>query len=672
MYLKSLKANNFRKFGIINNEAEFGYKNNTEDDINISQLATLIIGKNNSGKTSLIQVLKKLVGKSSFKVTDFNFEYLNRKLTEYKKNIPLGIGIEPLKMEFKIKIDLLEEENYVLGNLSEFISLDFEEGSSSIKEVVINAQYEMVEVTEFNKIIKEKIKEVIDLKKFISLLEKIAFKLSFYNKENEKIENFKLESLIEIKEISATREVENLNSTFNKIIQYHYLQGDTGNRKEIDKEIENINVGFDTRFKKEHDTTINDTLHKVESREKITVELSSDLNLESLIKNIVKYEYKEGGYNIPAAQFGTGYSNLLSIVGELIDYIIKNKEDSINKRSKINLISIEEPEIFMHAQMQELFIKNIEEALKKIIQLKDKKINWQMIITTHSHHILNSKIHSGNTFNNIVYMLPKGINSEIVKLNDKIIGDKLSITDLIFLKKHIKYKVSELFFADAVIFIEGLAEEILLPHYVEGKKGLAKKYISICTVGGAHAHVYRELIEVLKIPCLIITDLDIKREYEKDKEGKSRKKLENIRDIKGKITTNETLKKYSSETIERISSIIEDKNLKIVTQQEAIEGQYATSFEEALILTNYKNIAFNEILKEIKPNIYNELVEDNVDNLIGKSYEFYTKLSKEKSDFANKLLYKMLTCSEIKIEIPKYIDKGLIWLENKLENGIGE
>lgn len=36
-----------------------------------------------------------------------------------------------------------------------------------------------------------------------------------------------------------------------------------------------------------------------------------------------------------------------------------------------------------------------------------------------------------------------------------------------FLKKHIKYKVSELFFSEAAIFVEGFAEDMIIPYYIE-------------------------------------------------------------------------------------------------------------------------------------------------------------------------------------------------------------
>ena len=64
MYLKSIQIKNFRKFGSSDNEiilAESGdYKINDDKEINIAPKTTLIIGKNNSGKTTVVDALNIL------------------------------------------------------------------------------------------------------------------------------------------------------------------------------------------------------------------------------------------------------------------------------------------------------------------------------------------------------------------------------------------------------------------------------------------------------------------------------------------------------------------------------------------------------------------------------------------------------------------------------------
>ena len=147
----------------------------------------------------------------------------------------------------------------------------------------------------------------------------------------------------------------------------------------------------------------------------------------------------------------------------------------------------------MHPQMHEVFIMNINESIATLFEGKHKNVNSQLIITTHSAHIVNSKIHSGNTFNSINYITIKnGYSKAVVLDDDKIVEDnEMKKDNLKFLKTHIKFKVSELFFSDAIIIVEGISEYSLLPFYVEQNQDLDKFYISVFNIYGALALVYR-------------------------------------------------------------------------------------------------------------------------------------------------------------------------------------
>ncbi|ALS16722.1 hypothetical protein ATD26_07545 [Clostridium butyricum] len=321
----------------------------------------------------------------------------------------------------------------------------------------------------------------------------------------------------------------------------------------------------------------------------------------------------------------------------------------------------------MHPQMQELFIKNINNAINTLLKDKNKNVNSQLIMTTHSSHILNSKIHSGNTFNNINCINTQNNCARVVALNDEKItpeGDD-SEDDLKFIKNHIKYKVSELFFADAIILVEGATEDTILPYYIDKNEKLNKYYVSIFNINGAHGLVYRKLLKLLKVPTLIITDLDIKRD---DDEKEKYKQINNLKD---RVTTNQTIIKYNngSDKLDHIPEYIKDENI-IITYQGSIKRSFATSFEEAFILTNFDNDILNKVLNKIKPNIYKEIVGNkNTKNNIKESYKWQRKLSKSKSEFANELLYNLIIEDDKKKIplLPKYIENGIKQLVNQLK-----
>ena len=235
-----------------------------------------------------------------------------------------------------------------------------------------------------------------------------------------------------------------------------------------------------------------------------------------------------------------------------------------------------------------------------------------------------------------------------------------------------------MFFSDAAIFVEGFAEDLIMPYYIEKREKLNRRYISIFNINGAHGFLYKRLVEALGIPVLIVTDLDIKRENEDEDEGesvdntKAKKTVSyaQVNCLKGKETTNATIIDLKGDSdLSNISTFIEKDNLRLAYQGK-INGYYATSFEEALILNNYDNEVINNILKELKPRIYTNIVgikpdyKKNIDN----SYKWQVKLSNCKGEFASKLLYQIANEDlEEKIpQLPKYISDGLDWIEQKL------
>lgn len=699
MFLKRLKLTNYRKFSAEQNVVEFisskivkkQEDENAEEtvtteetkevsgkigEIDVASGTTLIIGKNNAGKTTIITALDNLINHSNaFGANDFNYRYLQEYLNDYDVNNP---PVSAPYIEFKITIELEEDSSDRISNLIPFMLVEDIEDS----ELDICIRYEVGDLVFFQSEMKESFSEGKDknaFAKFLNLLQDIDYTLNYYDKNLNRIDaDFKLSNLMELQCIKANHLKNDhcLTDAFNKIINYRYDHVFQKEKKEITKELEQINSDLTQNISKNHTDVIRNVLKTLVSMERMGVDLSADITFDKLMKDLIKYEYIEDDTNIPEDQFGLGYTNLVMIIATIIDYMERYPDSSFN--SKINLISIEEPETFMHPQMQELFIKNINEAIRVLLSSKDKDVNSQIIITTHSSHILNSKIHSTNTFNNICYLHEKKSNTSVTNLCNKIVmpnesEDEESET-FRFLKKHIKYKVSELFFSEAAIFVEGFAEDMIIPYYIEKREGLCKHFVSVFNINGAHGFLYKRLIEALGIPVLIITDLDIERKEESEEDTEEDRKsatiYQQIRCLDDHKTTNATIiDLYGKSDISAISNHIEKNNLYLAYQGK-INGYYATSFEEAFILTNYDNALANELLKELKPQIYKSIVgkipkyEKNKEN----SYKWQRKLEKSKGEFASKLLYKIVNeeLEENLPKLPQYISDGLDWLEEKL------
>jgi predicted ATP-dependent endonuclease of OLD family len=695
VYLKSFKINNFRKFRTEDNTVDF-VDGNDYKDCKIAEKTTLIIGKNNSGKTSIIEALKCLINQSKFCATDFNFDYLKGLMEAYTINY-LNSEDEEIKevptLSFILSIIIDNSKEDLLTNIIPFMTI----GDTMDSEIEIiakwipkDSQMFLNEVKKFVGLYDTKNK-AFKFDKFLELINKSEFVLVYYNTNNEKRDNFSLRNLIDLHSIEANNLTNSacLSDAFTKIIDYRYKQiikmHDGTSLDELDEEIMKINEKLTDHIGKEHTDSINSSIGKMLSEEKCKVLLKADLSFQTLLKNVMKYEFVEGNNNIPEKQFGLGYTKLMKIVADIISYMEKYPEDSFN--SQINLISIEEPETYMHPQMQELFIRYIDEMISSLLEEKSKCVNSQIIITTHSPHILNGKIHEGNSFNNINYITSINSKAVAVKLNNDLVLDKPSDGDQVnqedyrkslkFIKKHVKFKVSELFFSDAVIFVEGITEYNLLQYYLAEDKRFSKQYISIILIDGAHAKVYEKLIHTLRVPTLIITDIDIKREkfekYEKDEINakKHRTYLQmNQKSLKGRLTTNNTLS-YFYET-DGAKNIIDGdykkkNNLMVLCQKQKVKGYYPTSFEEAYILTNHANDIVNTTIERVKPDIYKSITEKE-GGLVKNSYKLQMKLSDSKSEFANEMLYAILTCEDDAIipALPQYIIDGLDFLAERL------
>lgn len=664
MYLKKFQIKNFRKFRDTDNSMEFvdpqGMKKTEKDKINVASSTTMIVGKNNSGKTTIIEGLYKICMGEGVSADDFNYGYIKELVEKYRDS---NYDETPC-IEFVITVGLDKGKDDYIVNIAPFITI-----SNSTNEIKIIIKYELKEEQIFINKIKDAFEQEDDDSKLFGILMSIVneerFLMNYYTGDGDEVKNFKLKNLIEFVKIKANTVTNDLclSETFNKIISYrHNNAKEDYDPKYIENEIDNINEKLSQKFEETHSREVNDTLGKITDSE-LKVNLSSDLTFEKVLRNIIRYQYIENDNYIPETQFGLGYTNLLIIISNLIKYMEKYPNSLIN--SKINIIGIEEPETFMHPQLQELFITNINEAISTLLEKNKKNINTQLLVSTHSSHILNSKIHTGGSFNCINYIKSESGIAKVVPLNDVNIANNgnTQSKEFRFIKKHMSLKMSDVFFADAVILTEGSSENILLPYYLSRDTRINHKCIPIVQVNGAHALVYRKLMKLLGIPCVIITDLDIKRSLVE------KNCFSQIRSLTGRETTNNTIKKYNSNSYKLSNNIksFQDDNI-FISFQGKINKFYPTSFEESIILKNFNNGILNCVLKSIKPNIYSEIVTENNNTINNRdnSFKWQIKLSGDKTKFAYELLYQVITVNDRSLKLPQYIIDGFNFIANNI------
>ena len=675
MYLSSVKIKNFRKFGLEDNVVSFASDFQTRGETKCLN-STLIVGQNNAGKTSVIKALEKAANED-FCYTDFNYyslrdllekaidkkdilkEYIDKSGNINETDLDFIWSLVPsIEIEFTFHVDVDADSADLLTNIGSIITNDIP--NDGLVSCVVKYETKnllsfikgLCEIVHKNTILDDKFSELIS---FLSDFSKEYNVNCYLNSDEPEPVKFKLRDLVKVNSVSFEKlhSPSRLTDAFNKIYRYR-VNKDDKTKVAFDKEIENINKNIDQTIKTGKDISdgFNTVLEKTTDASKVSMDLKANLNIDSLLNNIIKYVYKDGGFEIPEDQFGMGYTNLMLIISELVEYVDNSPENDFY--NKINLLIIEEPESYMHPQMQKVFIENINSAFYTIIGFRacsNDKINCQLVLTTHSPYVLSGKLGAENSFNNINYIRFRSEKcSVITRLLDEDIST--SADDFEFLKRYFKFKCCELFFADAAIFIEGQAEETILPFYIDNDPFLKKKYISFFNINGTYFRIYEKLINVLGIPVVILTDLDIKGSKDSDAQ---------ITSLKDKCSTNPAIKSFGID-IKKESN--KTKGKIFVSTQSFCEGAYPTSFEEAIILANSDNDLVKDALKETLQSEHEKWESSISDN----SHAIQNHLSGHKGRFASTLLYKMIKneSDKKKIVFPQYIVDGFTFIKREL------
>lgn len=236
------------------------------------------------------------------------------------------------------------------------------------------------------------------------------------------------------------------------------------------------------------------------------LKIMSALDPAHVMSQDARVHYQIGGddsvITLPDSYNGLGFKNLIYMVVEILD--AQARWETMENRPPLHLIFVEEPEAHLHAQLQQVFIRNVLDLLK--IDGDDGSIfGSQMVITTHSPHILYER-----GFKPIRYFRRKKVGTEqLTEVLNLSAFYETHPDDRDFLARYLKLTHCDLFFSDAAILVEGNVERLLLPVMIHKvAKTLRSACLCILEVGGAFGHRFQSLIEFLGLTTLIITDID--------------------------------------------------------------------------------------------------------------------------------------------------------------------
>jgi putative ATP-dependent endonuclease of the OLD family len=635
---------------------------------------TIVVGPNNSGKTSLIEVFYKFLGteRSALTMDDFSVECLvkirsaGERWIESVKASADGKDEEAARLRDKavslipgisLNVELSYDEADDLAPIAGLI-MDLD---PQRHDALISCRYQARRPLELLKAFGEAhTRKPLDLVEFLRKKHGAYFATNFWAVDKCDTENAK-----EITRPDAT------NAVATEFIYAQNQFDDTSSDKG-----RGLSKGFESYYK-----SVSDTAETTESLEDLLTDFAERLDSEYVVlfKGVfddlrtfgaqrmpsvqelkvisemragdvltgstrVVYEHAPN-FDLPESHNGLGYSKLIYMILQFIAFFEAYRK--AKPQPGMEIIFVEEPEAHLHPQMQTVFIKNVSDYIRS-------KEGWnvQLVVTTHSSHIV-----AESGFCCIRYFDNSAGKCDVRDLstfhNEM---EKDEAETLRFLEQYMVLSRCDMFFADKVILIEGTAERLVLPAMIrQSAEALQHQYISVVEVGGAYALKFRRLLEFLNVQTLIITDID-----SVSPDGRHPKVPVATA---GALSSNSTLKSWLpgaalvTELLGAAADNKVDKKVRIAYQiPESGSNRCGRSFEEAFILANAGALAANGATLATA-----KVFLDDSDKLLDaetirtQSYDIAGQID-SKSDFAfDAVLLEGWTT-------PLYIAEGLQWL----------
>ena len=240
--------------------------------------------------------------------------------------------------------------------------------------------------------------------------------------------------------------------------------------------------------------------------------LLSEADFLSALQLIIE---QETGIKIGATHNGLGYNNLIYI-SLLLAKMQANADSGYYRQnaSVYSVLAVEEPEAHLHPSLQYKFLKYLKEK-----QVKTKQVR-QLFVTSHS-----TQITSAVSLDEMVCLYTDGKGYRVAYPGRLFSDSDTDKESKRYIQRFLDATKSDMLFADKVCFVEGLAEELLIPVMVEYLgKSFEDAHVAIITAGGRYFSHFLKLFDTsrnakaIRKKVVCITDRDPVRK-KKDTDG---------------------------------------------------------------------------------------------------------------------------------------------------------
>jgi predicted ATP-dependent endonuclease of OLD family len=393
-----------------------------------------------------------------------------------------------------------------------------------------------------------------------------------------------------------------------------------------------------------------------------------------------------GEYLLPEYSIGLGYQNLQSLSYQLVSFKTARLNPEKGSPAPVHLVMIEEPEAHLHVQVQRIF----PDKAHKLISPTDKEtaaLKSQLLISTHSSHLAHAE-----NFDRLRYVrrIAKSAEhpmptTEVVNLG-QIFGSDDATRQ--FAERYFRVQHTDLLFANAAIFVEGVAERMLVPLFMERDfESLNSRYVSFLDIGGSHAHRLKPLVERLRIPTIVITDID-PVEAKIDAKGKTAYTAVANTGQAGLKCGNATLRNWHPKLVdlddfktpkpEDLTWTEANCIVRFAWQLPVAEASdtWPSSFEDSLILSNIKwfKALTGTVDQDGNPvapptgvlgKVAAEVAKATTHPELASALHTLMHTSFSKGDFAASIFENVAAGEDI--ACPKYIADALTWLQGQLD-----